>query len=414
MDEAHALKDKNSFRWKNPENVELFQFMGKDNVTFHTGSVLRAKASGYLVMMQKTLLFQLKSGDITCSQIGLRVLSFIAKPAGQGYDSISLTIPDDVSGDSRDPTKKLASKVAAYLEQYIEAMEKVKLKQGLKIAMSVSGEGNAYLQETEFWRLYKQNQSLCSLVMKTAAGVVYLLACLLEPFMPSFSLEVFKQLNLSTEIHLSLSVDKGDVDRLRKPWDLLSAGHKFGTPKPLFRELKYEEVEFYRKKYEGSQADRVLRAEAEAAENVAAQAEKHPDADSLYVEEIDVGEEQTRTVVSGLVKYIPLDEMHNRKVCVSLQLKTSKHEGALNPKQWFLLIPIMITPRLSWLNRPVLLLLENELHSHGTKAEAKEKPGDCPIFLLFSVNTSGQFVGLAEMVSPVDFDRTVEYWQQDS
>jgi methionyl-tRNA synthetase len=38
-------------------------------------------------------------------------------------------------------------------------------------------------------------------------------------------------------------------------------------------------------------------------------AEKHPDADSLYVEQIDVGEEQTRTVVSGLVKYIPLDEM---------------------------------------------------------------------------------------------------------
>ncbi|KAK7364650.1 hypothetical protein VNO80_13390 [Phaseolus coccineus] len=45
--------------------------------------------------------------------------------------------------------------------------------------------------------------------------------------------------------------------------------------------------------------------------------------------------------------------------------------------------------------------------------EAKEKPGDCPVFLLFSVNTSGQFVGLAEMVSPVDFGRTLEYWQQD-
>ncbi|XP_014620993.1 YTH domain-containing protein ECT1 isoform X1 [Glycine max] len=45
--------------------------------------------------------------------------------------------------------------------------------------------------------------------------------------------------------------------------------------------------------------------------------------------------------------------------------------------------------------------------------ESKEKPGDCPVFLLFSVNTSGQFVGLAEMVSPLDFGRTVEYWQQD-
>lgn len=37
--------------------------------------------------------------------------------------------------------------------------------------------------------------------------------------------------------------------------------------------------------------------------------EKHPNADSLYVEEIDVGEESTRTVVSGLVNYTPLEEM---------------------------------------------------------------------------------------------------------
>jgi methionyl-tRNA synthetase len=37
--------------------------------------------------------------------------------------------------------------------------------------------------------------------------------------------------------------------------------------------------------------------------------QKHPDADSLYVEEIDVGEPAKRTVVSGLVKYIPLEEM---------------------------------------------------------------------------------------------------------
>lgn len=45
--------------------------------------------------------------------------------------------------------------------------------------------------------------------------------------------------------------------------------------------------------------------------------------------------------------------------------------------------------------------------------EAKQKSDGCPVFLLFSVNTSGQFVGLAEMVGPVDFNKTVEYWQQD-
>ncbi|XP_031399392.1 YTH domain-containing protein ECT2 isoform X3 [Punica granatum] len=45
--------------------------------------------------------------------------------------------------------------------------------------------------------------------------------------------------------------------------------------------------------------------------------------------------------------------------------------------------------------------------------ESQEKDGGCPIFLFFSVNTSGQFVGVAEMVGPVDFNKNVEYWQQD-
>ncbi|KAL3654865.1 hypothetical protein CASFOL_000651 [Castilleja foliolosa] len=39
--------------------------------------------------------------------------------------------------------------------------------------------------------------------------------------------------------------------------------------------------------------------------------------------------------------------------------------------------------------------------------------GGSPVFLFFSVNTSGQFVGVAEMVGPVDFNKNVEYWQQD-
>ncbi|PKU68926.1 YTH domain-containing protein ECT4 isoform X1 [Dendrobium catenatum] len=45
--------------------------------------------------------------------------------------------------------------------------------------------------------------------------------------------------------------------------------------------------------------------------------------------------------------------------------------------------------------------------------EAKDKGVECPVFLFFSVNTSGQFIGVAEMVGPVDFNKTVDYWQQD-
>lgn len=53
----------------------------------------------------------------------------------------------------------------------------------------------------------------------------------------------------------------------------------------------------------------------------------HPDADTLYVESIDVGEEEPRTIVSGLVKYVPIEEMQDRKVLVLCNLKASKMRG---------------------------------------------------------------------------------------
>ena len=59
-------------------------------------------------------------------------------------------------------------------------------------------------------------------------------------------------------------------------------------------------------------------------------AEKHPDADSLYVSHIDVGEERERIVCSGLVKYIPLEEMQNRAVVCVCNLKEVKMRGIMS------------------------------------------------------------------------------------
>ncbi|XP_059546313.1 tyrosine--tRNA ligase, cytoplasmic isoform X2 [Myotis daubentonii] len=55
--------------------------------------------------------------------------------------------------------------------------------------------------------------------------------------------------------------------------------------------------------------------------------DKHPDADSLYVEKIDVGEAEPRTVVSGLVQFVPKEELQNRLVVVLCNLKPQKMRG---------------------------------------------------------------------------------------
>ncbi|KAF2357140.1 Aminoacyl-tRNA synthetase class Ic, partial [Trinorchestia longiramus] len=54
---------------------------------------------------------------------------------------------------------------------------------------------------------------------------------------------------------------------------------------------------------------------------------RHPDADSLYVEQIDVGEETPRTIVSGLVKYVPVEAMQDRMVVVLANLKPQAMRG---------------------------------------------------------------------------------------
>lgn len=56
-------------------------------------------------------------------------------------------------------------------------------------------------------------------------------------------------------------------------------------------------------------------------------AEKHPEADTLYLEKIDVGEEQPRTVISGLAGVFPLEKLQDRNVVVVCNLKPVNMRG---------------------------------------------------------------------------------------
>lgn len=47
----------------------------------------------------------------------------------------------------------------------------------------------------------------------------------------------------------------------------------------------------------------------------------------MYVEKIDLGEAVPRTIVSGLAKFVPLEEMQDRFVAVLCNLKPAKMRG---------------------------------------------------------------------------------------
>lgn len=55
--------------------------------------------------------------------------------------------------------------------------------------------------------------------------------------------------------------------------------------------------------------------------------------------------------------------------------------------------------------------LDNAFQDAQNRME--EKGSKCPVFLFFSVNASGQFCGVAEMIGRVDFNKSMDFWQQD-
>nr|KAJ0197843.1 hypothetical protein LSAT_V11C700363490 [Lactuca sativa] len=59
---------------------------------------------------------------------------------------------------------------------------------------------------------------------------------------------------------------KYHIKKAKIPWEFIPIGHKNRTPVPLFKELKDEEVEFFRNKFAGNQADRANWAVKEEAE----------------------------------------------------------------------------------------------------------------------------------------------------
>ncbi|WP_455382549.1 methionine--tRNA ligase subunit beta, partial [Salinispira pacifica] len=114
-------------------------------------------------------------------------------------------------------------------------------------------------------------------------------------------------------------------------------------PEILFKQLENDQIEGLRARFAGTQADRraeeAQKAERERAELPArfsekvelrvariTAIEKHPKADKLYVESIDLGTEQ-RQIVSGLVPHYAEEELLGHNIILVANLKPARLRG---------------------------------------------------------------------------------------
>jgi methionyl-tRNA synthetase len=145
---------------------------------------------------------------------------------------------------------ELGAKVQPIVQEYVACLEKLKLKDGLRLAMKLSSAGNLFFQESQPWVALKQDKAKCDTILACCVGLVKVLAILLAPYMPTVAAKLTAQLGSPADMQLSDEL----VMRTAAPQSLLPAGHRLGTSEPMFRNIPDDEVEELRARFSGSQA----------------------------------------------------------------------------------------------------------------------------------------------------------------
>ncbi|XP_013788881.1 methionine--tRNA ligase, cytoplasmic-like [Limulus polyphemus] len=281
--------------WKQPEKVQLYQFMAKDNVPFHSiifpASIIGTKEKFTMVNHLIAVEYLNYENDKFSKSRGIGVFGTDAKETGipsdvwrfyllslrpESQDSsfswndlllknnsellnnfgnfvnralmflannFSCVIPEMKINEE---DKMLLVRVNRELQSYIELMEKVKLRDAIRPVFSISRLGNQHIQSNKPWEHVKgsnEQRERAGTVMGLCANIACLLATLIEPYMPETSTKLKQQLNTTPDCHVITSFFTC----------CLPSGHKIDYPKPLFKKLETSFIEDLKKKFAGDE-----------------------------------------------------------------------------------------------------------------------------------------------------------------
>jgi methionyl-tRNA synthetase len=286
--------------WHNPEEVELFQFIGKDNIPFHTvifPSSLLATGANWTMLhhMSSSEYMNYEAGKFSKSKgVGVfgndaqdtgipadvwRFYIFYNRPETSDYvftwkdfqektnkelignlanlvnrtlsftkrfydgEIISPDLTDPFSADFWTEVKRLEGEITEHLEW-------AQLRDAFRKIFALSSYGNKVFQESEPWKLRESEPEKAKAVLSNLAYLVRDLAILTRPFIPS----------TADRIASFLGSELSDWSALGDTSVRLS----LGDPEILFKQLDDTLIENLRQRFSGSQAERANRDNADA------------------------------------------------------------------------------------------------------------------------------------------------------
>jgi methionyl-tRNA synthetase len=151
--------------------------------------------------------------------------------------------PMTLSGDD----KMLLALINREIEGYIDCLEKLKIRDGLKYILNISRHGNGHIQAHKPWDMMKgdpNQRAHAGSVIGVCVNVCCLLSVLLQPYMPAVSQEIQSQLKAPSDCNVILE----------QFVPYLNEGHVIGEPYPLFKKFDESTAETFKKQFGGQQA----------------------------------------------------------------------------------------------------------------------------------------------------------------
>jgi methionyl-tRNA synthetase len=292
-----------NYWWKSPGDVELFQFIGKDNIPFHTvifPSSLLGSGDNWTMLhhMSSTEYLNYESGKFSKSR-GIGVFGTDVMETGIGPDIWRFYIfynrpekadalftwkdfQEKVNGELIGNLGNLVNRTLSFVSRYYKGLvppgnpggeaasafwaraaefetriaahlERAELRDAFRQVFELSSFANKYFQDAEPWRLRKEDPAKAEEVIRNLAFVVRDMAVLIEPYMPAAAAR------LASFFGLTLGTDLSWKDIGRDTGASVSI-----TSEVLFSKLEDDLVAELRDRYSGSQRERQAAAAAES------------------------------------------------------------------------------------------------------------------------------------------------------
>ncbi|MGA2377988.1 MAG: methionine--tRNA ligase [Spirochaetia bacterium] len=364
--------------WYAPKEVKLFQFIGKDNIPFHTvifpcSQLGTGEEWTTLYHMSSTEYLNYEGGKFSKSK-GVGVFGTDAKDTGIPADVWRFYVyynrpeKSDALFTWKDFQEKVNAELIGNLGNLVNRtlqfvsrfyggrlpegtpdeefwrqvrtaeseiaglLEKVELREAFHRIFALSSIGNKKFQDGEPWKGVKESPETTASLIWNLTYLVRDLAILASPYVPATSARIAATLGSGAISWSDLGMLKG-ISEVQKP-------------ELLFARLEDREIEELRVRFSGTQKERLEAADAAAQAAGPSPAEvaarfrasvdlraakiveikRHPAAEKLYIETIDLGAER-RTIVSGLVPHYQEEELLGRTIVLVANLKPALLRG---------------------------------------------------------------------------------------